>query len=642
MNKKILVVDNHPAMLKFVSALLEKKGHQIWTAQDGLSALDILKENIPHVVFIDLVMPNIRGEKLCRMIRSLPGTEDTHIFILSAIVTEEEIDFTALGADGCIAKGPFDKMAANILAALKQLDQPPKASSEIIGSHDVDSREITRELLFSKRHLEVILDHMQEGILELSLNGRVISVNAAAVSIMGIPEEKILGAGFADLFGGTQHQEVLEIMARLGHSPDHARREHPFEIDGKHVLLRVFPVHDPRQKSIAVILNDVTEKRRIEAQLRHSEKMEAIGTLAGGIAHDFNNLLMAIQGNANLLRIQKNLETSDREKLKKIEEYVSRGAELTRQLLGFARKGKYQIQALDFNRIVQSSLNMFCRTAKEITIHPNYEHGLWTVEADPCQMEQVMLNLFINAWQAMPEGGNLTLHMENLTLNKAEADRLGVEPGDHVRITVSDTGIGMDDNTLKRIFEPFFTTKEMGKGVGLGLASVYGIIKNHGGGIDVKSSPGNGTVFHIYLPAFKNKPISPGPQIVDEICASGKRETVLLVDDEEMILETGAQMLMELGYRPLCVRNGNDALSCLKEPPSPVGMVILDMIMPDMDGGKTFNEIRRIDPHMRVLLSSGYPLNGNINRLLQQGAAGFIQKPYKMSMLSRKIKDLLQ
>ena len=252
-------------------------------------------------------------------------------------------------------------------------------------------------------------------------------------------------------------------------------------------------------------LRDITEKKRLETRIHQAQRMEAIGTLAGGLAHDFNNLLMAIQGNASLMLLRKDSSNPDYSRLKNIEQYIQNGAEITKQLLGFARGGKYQVRATDLNEIVKKSSAMLGRTKKEITIHTKCETEIWAVEVDTGQIQQVLMNLYINAWQAMPGGGELFIETENVKLDRSFVRPYSIRPGKYVKLSLTDTGVGMDENTRQRIFDPFFTTKAMGMGSGLGLASAYGIITNHGGIIDVHSKKGKGTTFSIYLPASKKK-----------------------------------------------------------------------------------------------------------------------------------------
>jgi CheY-like chemotaxis protein len=366
--------------------------------------------------------------------------------------------------------------------------------------------------------------------------------------------------------------------------------------------------------------------------------METIGTLAGGIAHDFNNLLMAIQGNASLMLLKKDPGHRDYPRLKNIEQYVRSGAELTKQLLGFARGGKYEVNPTDLNELIKKNSEMFGRTNKEIQIHLKYQEGLWTVEVDRGQIEQVLMNLYINAWQVMPGGGNLFIETENVELDRKSVMAYGVDPGKYVKISITDTGVGMDKKTLERIFDPFFTTKEMGKGSGLGLASAYGIIKNHGGIIDVRSKKGEETTFMIYLPASEKE--VPREEPLPEEVLEGE-ETILLVDDEDMIIDAGKEMLEEMGYTVLAAESGMEAIDTYREKDDEIDMVILDMIMPEMGGGETYDRLREGDPEIKVLLSSGYSIDGEATEILERGCNGFIQKPFDMKEISRKIREVL-
>ena len=387
------------------------------------------------------------------------------------------------------------------------------------------------------------------------------------------------------------------------------------------------------------IKDEEKERKRLESQVRHAQKMEAIGTLAGGIAHDFNNLLMGFQGNISLMMMDLEDEHPHQEFLHNMENYVKRGSDLTRQILGFARGGKYEVKTTDINTLIDKSAAMFGRTKKEIIIHKKLQEDLWSVNVDRGQIEQVLLNLFVNAWQAMPAGGNLFLQTDNVLLEEQDHDKpYTIVPGKYVRISVSDTGVGMDKATRERIFEPFFTTKAVGRGTGLGLASAYGIIKNHGGIINVYSEKGHGATFKIYLPA-SGKQLTK-EKIRHETVLTGS-ETILLVDDEEMVAEIGKDMLEKLGYKTAVAIGGNEAIKLLKTLRHEVDLVILDMIMPDMSGGETFNRLKAIKPDIKILLSSGYSLNGQASEIMQRGCNGFIQKPFNLKQISRKIREIL-
>jgi len=382
-------------------------------------------------------------------------------------------------------------------------------------------------------------------------------------------------------------------------------------------------------------LRDITQQRKLENQFYHAQKMESIGTLAGGIAHEFNNLLMAILGNANIMMLDADPSDPAFERLKRIEISVHRGAYLTKQLLGFARGGKYEVKTLDVNGLIAHTADMFGQTRKEIKIRLSLQEGLWVIEADASQLEQMVMNLYMNAWQAMPDGGILVIESENVQLDeKTEA----VKPGSYVKITMTDTGVGMDEKIRQRIFDPFFTTKEKGKGTGLGLAAVYGIVKNHGGHIDVYSEQDKQTAFQIYLPASEKELLQEAP-IAEDL--PELKATLLLVDDETIVLEVTLQMLERLGYSVLVAKSGSQALALYSENRDRVDAVILDMIMPEMSGGETFDRLKEMNPEIKVLLSSGYSIDGKAEAIMGRGCKGFIQKPFTMTILSHRIRELL-
>jgi two-component system, cell cycle sensor histidine kinase and response regulator CckA len=387
-----------------------------------------------------------------------------------------------------------------------------------------------------------------------------------------------------------------------------------------------------------VVYEDITEKLKMEQQLRQAQKFEAIGTLAGGIAHDFNNLLMGIQGRTSLMSVDLEPSHSHLEHLSAIEDYIRNATDLTKQLLGLARGGKYEVKPTDINELVHKSANMFGRANKKLRIQTKFKIPSPVVSVDKRQIEQVLLNLYINAWQAMPDGGELYLATRVVSLDEAFTKPYNATPGTHVQVSVKDTGIGMDAATQQQIFDPFFTTKDKGRGTGLGLASAYGIIKNHEGIILVNSKIGHGTTFHIYLPMSDEEAYPDAPMAGRLLKGS---ETVLLVDDEEMILEVGQAMLKKLGYRIIVADSGRQALDVVDSKGDDIDMVILDLIMPGMDGGKVFERIKEIRPQLPVMLSSGYAINGQADDIMKKGCNGFIQKPFNLSELSQKLRQIL-
>jgi CheY-like chemotaxis protein len=308
-------------------------------------------------------------------------------------------------------------------------------------------------------------------------------------------------------------------------------------------------------------------------------------------------------------------------------------------MLGYARKGKFNVKSVDLNQIVDESADTFGRTRKEITIYREFDNNLFPVEADQGQIEQVLLNLYVNAADAMPGGGKLILKTKNETHLNIKSNHYDPRPGKYVQLTITDSGTGIDNQTLERIFDPFFTTKGMGRGTGLGLASVYGIIKSHDGYIDVTSEKGHGTTFTIFLPASEKDVEGTADTAAKLIKGSG---TLLVVDDEELVLKVGVNMLEKLGYTVLGAKNGTEAVDIFKANKDKIQMVILDIIMPDMGGGEVYDKIKAINPEVKVLLSSGYSVDGQAIELLERGCDGFMQKPFTMEELSGKITQIMK
>jgi PAS domain S-box-containing protein len=466
--------------------------------------------------------------------------------------------------------------------------------------------------------------------------------NCQTISLSGYSAEELTKISFTGLIHPDDREAVLDWYRRRvqGEKIPAIQTYRILTKSGEELWVQFnsVPIIWEGRPATLNFARDMTREKKLEAQFQTAQKMEAIGSLAGGIAHDFNNLLMGIQGHVSLLLFDLDPGHPYYESLKKIEGQVKNGANLSSQLLAFARRGKYEVKPSDVNKIIQQTSSMFERTRREIHIHRKFQEGIWTIEVDRGQIEQVLMNLYVNAWQAMPEGGNLYLESRNVTLDRDHIKSFSAEPGNYVRIAVRDTGTGMDQKTRQRIFDPFFTTKEMGRGTGLGLASVYGVIKNHGGFIDVYSEIGEGTTFNIYLPVLDQK-IPEEKRLSSEIL-SGK-EIVLLVDDEEIIAEIMEKALTLAGYRVLLARGGEEAIEVYKKNQNDIDLVVLDMIMPGMNGGKVFNRLREINPGVKVILSSGYSIDGEASQIMARGCNGFIQKPFGIKELSQKIREVL-
>ncbi len=402
------------------------------------------------------------------------------------------------------------------------------------------------------------------------------------------------------------------------------------------ISARLIKIHD--EEVILFLTRDITERIQLEQELQQAKKFEALGTLAGGIAHDFNNLLMGIQGRASLLGVLMNTDSPLLKHVQGIEEYVRSATNLTKQILGFTRGGKYETNPVDINVLLKKRGEAFGLTHKGISLRYSLYPQPIVAEIDQQQFEQVFFNIFLNAVQAMPLGGSLFLETSTITLTQEFCSPHKIVPGKYIKISIRDTGIGMDEDTRQRAFDPFFTTKQKGRGTGLGLASALGIVKNHDGAISLTSQVNRGTTVSLYLQPSRQQPRNEN-LLEDSIVSGG--ETILLVDDEHLVTDVGTAMLESLGYKAYPANSGLKAIEILNEKGINIDMVILDLIMPEMDGEQTFSAVRAIDPQMPVLLSSGYSIDGQASDILKKGCNGFIQKPYNIAALSKKIREIL-
>ena len=380
------------------------------------------------------------------------------------------------------------------------------------------------------------------------------------------------------------------------------------------------------------------KRRQLEMHLQRAEKLEAIGTLAGGVAHDFNNLLMGIQGSISVARAKLGKKHRARRNLRDAEDYIGKSSKLADQLLGFARCGKYELSTTDLNELIEQTVDLFSRTNKGISVTTNYTQESTLTEIDQDQIEQVIINLLVNAGHAMPNGGDINISTESAWLDGKILKPNNLEPGVYIKTIIADNGTGMDPTTLEKVFDPFFTTKQRGRGTGLGLASAYGIVKNHGGFFEVSSELGRGSTFIFYLPCTKKDLTSRNS--VDEEIIYGN-EHILLIDDEDMILREVSQMLEMIGYQVACANGGREAVELFKGRESLIDLVILDLIMPGMNGEQTFNMLRVINPRVKVLLASGYSINETARRILENNGTGFIKKPFSLRALSHRVRRIL-
>jgi two-component system, cell cycle sensor histidine kinase and response regulator CckA len=643
---KILIVDDEPRMCESLRLLLGKQGYDIQTATSGNEALGLISHESFDLALLDLVMPDMDGHQLMDQINAhFPDT------IVIVITGHASLD----SAVWALRRGAYDYLRKPF-----EYEELIKRVQNAINQKQLTSERavINGKLELSEKRYRYLIHNSPDIIYTLDDKGHFSFVSDAVERLLGFKPSELIGKSFTAII----HDEDLEkakfhfderrtgaranagIELRLKVAADDgngkgAEARH-LTVELKSTGMYDKPVSDNGVRFVGThgVARDISERNRLEAQLQQAKKMEAIGTLAGGIAHDFNNLLMGIQGYTSLMLLGIDASDPNHQKLKNIEEYIQSGVELTKQLLGFARGGKYDVKPINLNDLIVKSSQMFGRTKKEITIHRQMEADAWTVEADRGQIEQVLLNLYVNAWQAMPGGGDIYLETKNVTVDDASVGLAGLGPGRYVRVSVIDTGVGMDEKTLQRIFEPFFSTKKMGRGSGLGLASAYGIIRNHSGVIEVRSQKGVGTSFIIYLPASE-KAVEKAVSESGEVLMGP--ETILLVDDEEMIINVGTEILKALGYNVLSARNGKEAVALFRDKKDEVDLVLLDMIMPGMGGGETYDALKGIRPDVKILLSSGYSIDGEASEILKRGCDGFIQKPFNIKALSQKLRKII-
>ena len=629
---KILIVDDEPRMCDSLKVLLSNEGYETHTGYSGQEALTCLAKCDIDLALLDIVMPDMNGLQIMDHIKK--RNLDTFVIVITGHASvDSAIESLRKGAYDYLRKPfEFEELLKRVRNALEQ--KRLKKEYEIVNG----------KLAQSEKRYECLVNNSPDIIYTLGLDGSFTYVNPAWEKVLGHKTKEVIGQSFADFAQGKDMAQCVRLFNEVKQGGE-TTRDTSCTLIHKTGRPRLFsmsaaPNLDATGNVIGIVgvFKDITEQRQLEGELAQAQKMKAIGTLAGGIAHDFNNLLMGIQGRASLMFLDTDADHPHHEHLKGIEEIVESGAGLTKQLLGFARGGKYEVKPTSLNDLIDKTANMFGRTKKEITLHTSYQQDIWPSEVDRGQIEQVLLNLYVNAWHAMDGGGNLYLQTKNVTLENKEVAPLGVVPGNYVKISVADTGVGIDEETQRRIFEPFFTTKEMGRGTGLGLASAYGIIQNHGGVIDVDSKKDQGTTFNIYLPASTKK--IPRNENRPTTVLRGT-ESVLLVDDEDMIIDVGQEILEEMGYKVFLAKSGKEAIETYEKNKHEIDMVILDMIMPDMGGGEAYDRMKAFDPNVKVLLSSGYSIEGQASDILARGCNGFIQKPFSVKELSHTIRQVL-
>jgi PAS domain S-box-containing protein len=630
MNKSeptVLCVNDHREQLELLEVQLRQAGYRVLTALDGAEATELAKRERPDLIISDVLMPRMSGVELCRAVRADAEIAGTPIMLLSALRkdTENVVEGLRAGADEYL-EAPYNSMRLVALAA--RLIERKQADDALRESEERYRRlvELSPETIF------------------IHSGGRIVFINEAGVSLLGAERaEQLLGRRVLDFIHPDHHEAVSRRMVSVeaGASVPFAERRF-VRLDGStvEVELAATPFTYEGRQGVQCLVHDLTQLKKLEEQLLQSQKMESVGRLAGGVAHDFNNLLVAINGYSELTLRRLGADDPLRRNVEEIRKAGERAAALTRQLLAFSRKQVLQPKVLCLNDVVSDMDRMLKRViGEDVELSARLDPDLGYVKADPTMLEQVVLNLCVNSRDAMPGGGRLTVETSNVTLGEEYAGRhVGVRPGSYVALVVSDTGCGMDAETRQHIFEPFFTTKEQGKGTGLGLATVYGVVQQSGGHIRVYSDVGHGATFRIYLPRV-DKAAKERAGESDAAAQPAGMEKVLLVEDDEMVRCVAREIISAHGYTVLEARSMSEAVRHCAEN-SDIALLLTDVVMPKMNGQELAERLRQLLPRVRVLFMSGYTETVVHEGVLDRGL-NFIQKPFTPTSLLRKIREVL-
>jgi signal transduction histidine kinase len=466
---------------------------------------------------------------------------------------------------------------------------------------------------------------------------RIVYANPSASLLTSVSEERLLASHLDEIFLDPSYAIIRGMMDRAKSDATSPMTSTAVSLRGRQIIPLVLRIHDDRGEVFILMLRDITEQKRVEGKLIQSQRMEAITTLAGGIAHQFNNALMAIVGNIELIKMAFPGRHDLDRYLEAMKQSAHRMSKHNEQLLAYARGGKYQPQKVSFIEFIRQTVLLVEHTIKPgINLEQNLRACTTSAEIDMSQMQMAIAAIIANASEATEDKGRIRITCDDFRYLEASfTDQLPVNPGDYIRLTIEDEGRGMDDTTRSRIFEPFFTTKSQGRG--LGMAAVYGIVMNHGGWITVDSEPGKGTAVCIYLPALAIEEPKLGKNIPEP---SKTPKTALVIEDEALVLEVTAALLMKLGYTVLSAKTGNEGIQVAKGLKGSIDLVLLDIVLPDMEGRAVFPLLMESHPEAKVIVCSGYSLEGPAKEIMDKGAQGFLQKPFSLQDLANKINEI--
>jgi PAS domain S-box-containing protein len=628
---RILLVDDDPALLRSMSDVLQLRGFVPDLAQTGRRAIEVAVSVPPAVALVDLRLPDMDGLDLVTRLHDVNRLTEIVVLTGNASVSS---------AVRALREQIFDYL-------LK-----PVAPDQLVNTLDRAGerwyrRNAEHALATVERRFRALIESATDLITILGDGGTVEYASPSCERVIGSKPERLLGTSIYDLVHAEDVETLREAIRECGFRP-HSGAPIKLRLRGGEGDWRAFlgTVRDLREDPAirGVVLNarDVTAQEALEAQLRHAQKMEAVGQLAGGIAHDFNNLLTVITSYSGMLLSELDDRDALRDDVAEIELAALRAAALTRQLLAFSRRQVLQPQYLELNQVVQDLEKLLRRLIREdIELSTTFTTEPTHVYADLGQLEQVIVNLVVNARDAQPQGGRIEIATATIDLDESftTADAEGVA-GPYVMLTVSDDGCGMDEATLARLYEPFFTTKTGGRGTGLGLATVQSIVQPSGGHIWCYSEPGRGTTFKIYLPSAAELPAAYAAPAMPAKASPGT-ETILLVEDEDHVRAVASRILRRNGYTVLEARTGPEALQLWRESAATIDLVVTDMVMPDMGGRELANHVRSDQPHMPLLFMSGYTEDGAFQRGVLEPGETYLEKPFGEEGLTRMVRHAL-
>ncbi|MCM8525344.1 MAG: response regulator [Lentisphaeraceae bacterium] len=641
---KILIVDDQPLSIKLMEALLKQKGFQTTSANSGIEALNYLKENTPDLVMLDVMMPGMSGFEVSEIMRKEPKTADIPIIFVTARDDADTISkcFEAGGNDYAAKPLRIYELLARVKLALTASQHKKRA---------IASEEALEE---NKAFLKKIIDENPAQIFVINEKGKFLLANEKFADLININSEAVIGKSVEDL---KEEGVVLNHLKNIIKDTDsvlkQAKSKLSFEMsyltpegEERWLICTRLPFVFHNEECVLGINLDFTsmkttelEKKKLEDQLAQSQKMEVIGTLAGGIAHDFNNMLAVILGYSDLA---KNTLPEDAKQINHLNEVIkagNRAKDLVKQILNFSRQTEIQHVDISLTVIVKEVVKMVKSTLpSNISCEMQVDQESGFVRGDQTQMHQVLMNLCVNANQAMPDGGTLSVKLLNHAENEPCPYCKTSLPGNFVQLSISDTGMGMPESVKKRIFEPYFTTKEVGKGTGMGLAVVHGIINQHNGHICVDSEEGKGTTFNVLLPASKSAlSKSDTVQFMDY---AGK-ESILIVDDEPMVGELVRETLQLQGYETKLFFNSEEAAKHFAENSESYDLILTDYMMPGLTGDKLAESIRESNENVPIILATGYSNNITKDAALAIGITEFIMKPIVGEDLCKAVRNCL-